>query len=226
MLGVEKGRLLMTLSIAFVCAGAAGAATVPFTEDFDSGPADWRDNLGGLPAWVPSGGRDGSAYVTASYLVPDQLPTFGEIMFRAQDEFGSSGNNFFGNWIADGVKEFSYWVRHDAPGPLDVFVRLASPVNFPGAVGINFAPVLPGVWTQLVVPISSTSPNIILEGGTYADVFSNIGHVQIGIVKPVEYIGFTITVDLDKVSITPAPGGLALLAFGALGVRRRRRESS
>ena len=225
MLALEKGRLPVALAVAFACAGGTGAATVPFLEDFEFGPADWRDNTGGLPAWLASGGPDNSSYVTASYLVPPDLPPFGEIMFRAQDEFGSSGNNFFGNWITDGVKEFSYWVRHDAPGPLLVFARWASPDNFPGAVGIDFAePVLSGAWTQLVVSIFEGNPEIIIEGGTFEGVFSNIGHVQIGIIKPAEYIGATITLDLDKVAITPAPGGLALLAIAGLAVRRRRRS--
>ena len=224
MLGVGKGRLPVTLAVVFACAGGAGAATLPFLEDFESGPADWRDNNMDLPAWLASGGPDNSSYVTASYLVPPDIPPFGVIMFRAQDEFGSSGNNFFGNWITDGVKEFSYWVRHDAPGPLLVFARWASPDNFPGAIGIDFAaPVLPGAWTEVVVPIYEWNPDIIIEAGTFESVFSNIGHVQIGFIKPPEYIGATITLDLDKVAITPAPGGLALLAIAGLAVRRRRR---
>jgi hypothetical protein len=54
-------------------------------------------------------------------------------------------------------------------------------------------------------------------------VFSNIGHVQVGILPSDLFINETITVDLDKVSIMPAPGGLLLLGLGAIAGRRRQR---
>jgi MYXO-CTERM domain-containing protein len=213
----------MLVACVLWAAGSAAGATVPFLEDFDAGAADWRDIDDAALAWEPAGGRDGSAYVTTDYLVPDPVPTFGASLFRARADINSSGGNFFGDWIADGVREFSYFIRHDAPTPLQVFVRFAAPDNFPGAVGTDFVPVLPNVWTEVVIDISPTSPDIILEGSPYEDVFSNIGRLQIGIVKPVELIGQTITVDLDKVAITPAPGTLGMLALAALWRRRRRR---
>ncbi len=225
MLGVEKGRLLPALVLCALCAPVATGATLPFLEDFALDTAGWRDIDNGPLTWVSSGGRDGGSYVTTDYLVPDPIPVFGASLFRAQDEFDSSDGNFFGDWIADGVREFSYWIRHNAPTPLQVFVRFASPDNFPGAVGVDFIPVLPNVWTEVIIQINPTSPDLILEGSPYESVFSNIGHVQIGIIKPVELIGQTITVDLDKASITPAPGAFGLLVLGGLCVRRRRRES-
>ena len=131
---------------------------------------------------------------------------------------------FVGNWITDGVREFSFWVRHDAVAPLDLFDRFATPANFPGAVGISFVPVAPNTWTEIIIPIFAGSPNIILEGSPFNDVFSNIGNVQIGASVTADMIGQTITFDLDKVSITPAPGALGLLAVaGLLGSRTRRR---
>ncbi len=205
-----------------LCAAASGAV-VPFTEDFTGGAAGWRDASGAqLADWVPAGGPDGSAYVTASYLVPDPLPPFGAILFRAQDEFGSSGGAFEGDWISDGVSEFSFFIRHDGPAPLDVFARFAGPLNFPGAVGISFVPVQPGAWTEITIPIAPGSPNIILEGAAFEDVFGDIGHLQIGILPSELFVGASLTVDLDKVSIVPAPGTLAVLALAGVARRRRR----
>ncbi len=206
--------------------GSAPAATVPFTEDFTSGVSNWRD-AAGLDAlsWLAAGGRDGGSYVSTSYLVPQPPPALGAILFRAQDEFGSSGGAFEGNWIADGVSEFSFFIRHDAPLPLGVFARFAGPANFPGAAGVAFTPVLPNSWTQIVIPISPSSPNIFLEGVPYDQVFSNIGHVQIGISPTAELAGLTITVDLDKVSIVPGPGALAIVAAAAAVATPRRSRS-
>ncbi len=203
---------------------AASGATLPFTEDFDAGVSNWRDadSLDTL-SWFATGGPDGGAYVSTSYLVPDPIPPFGAILFRGHDAFDSSGDNFVGDWITVGVSEFSFWVRHDAVDPLAIFARFATADNFPGAVGISFVPVLPNVWTEIVIPIFEGSPNIILEGFPFGDVFSNIGNVQIGINVTADLIGQTIFVDLDKVSITPSPGTLPLLGLAVLGRRRRSR---
>jgi hypothetical protein len=212
-----------TLAAALL-AGWAGAATVPFTEDFATGTSGWRDAAGlDALAWLAAGGRDGGSYVRTSYVVPQFPPPNGAILFRGQDEFDSSGGAFEGDWIADGVSGFSFFLRHDAPLPLGVFARFAGPANFPGAAGVAFAPVLPGTWTQIVIPISPSSPNIFLEGVPYEQVFGDIGHVQVGISPTAELAGVTITVDLDKVSIVPGPGALAIVA--AAGLTRRRRRS-
>ncbi|MHC4414258.1 MAG: hypothetical protein ACYS0G_03130 [Planctomycetota bacterium] len=216
-------RLLPVVAILWPLTAPAAAATVPFTEDFTFDAANWFDADQANPVdWVSTGGPDGGAYVTTSYLVPDPLPPTGAILFRAQDEFGSSNGAFEGNWIVDGVNEFSFFLRHDGPAPLGVFARFSGPANSPAAVGISFAPVFPGVWTQISIPIAPNSPNLIFEGSTYEQVFSDIGHVQVGVLPEDIFIGETLAVDLDKVSIVPAPGVLAVLAAGAWRPRRRR----
>ena len=220
-------RNLVAVLVVVALEGSVGGATVPFTEDFDTGVSNWRDTAGmDALSWFAAGGPDGGAYVSTSYLVPDPIPPFGVILFRGHDEFDSSSDNFVGNWITNGVSEFSFWVRHDAFAPLSLFARFATADNFPGAVGISFLPVLPDLWTEIVIPIFDGSPNIVLEGFPFEDVFSNIGNVQIGISPTVDLIGQTITVDLDKVSITPAPGAWALLVLAAVGAGRRRRPRS
>ncbi len=216
-------QLLSMLVLVGLCGGAASATTIPFTEDFDAGVSNWRDsNSLDTLSWFATGGPDGGTYVSTSYLVPDPIPPFGAILFRGHDGFDSSDDNFVGDWITGGVSEFSFWVRHDALDPLQIFARFATADNFPGAAGISFEPVLPNVWTEIVIPIFDGSPNIILEGFPFGDVFSNIGNVQIGINVTADMIGKTITVGLDKASITPAPGGLMILVLGAFRRRRRR----
>ena len=224
---MTQRNVFTTLASVCVLAGVAAVsgATVPFTEDFDTGVSNWRDaNSLDTLSWFAAGGPDGGAYVSTSYLVPDPIPPFGAILFRGHDAFDSSGDNFVGDWITVGVSEFSFWVRHDALSPLAIFARFATAANFPGAVGISFEPVLPNVWTEIVIPIFDGSPNIILEGFPFGDVFSNIGNVQIGINVTADLIGQTIIVDLDKASITPSPGTLPLLCLAAMGCRRRRRR--
>ncbi len=205
--------------------GSASASIVPFSEEFDAGVSNWRDTDGAdTLAWFAAGGPDGSSYVSTTYTVPDPIPPFGAVLFRGQDAFDSSNDAFVGNWITDGVREFSFWVRHDAVAPLGVFGRFASPANFPGAAGVSFVPVAPNTWTEIIIPVFAGSPNIFLEGTSFNDVFSNIGNVQIGASVTADMIGQTITVDLDKVSITPAPGVVGLFAVaGLLGARTRRR---
>ncbi len=219
---------MFTKVIVGVCAvaiaGSASASTVPFTEEFAAGVSNWRDIDGAdTLAWFAAGGPDGSSYVSTTYTVPDPIPPFGAVLFRGQDAFDSSNDAFVGNWITDGVREFSFWVRHDAVAPMGLFGRFASPTNFPGAAGVSFVPVAPNTWTEIIIPVFAGSPNIFLEGTSFNDVFTNIGNVQIGASFDAGMIGQTITFDLDKVSITPAPGAFGLLVVAGLLGRRRRR---
>ena len=102
-------------------------ATVPYTEQFTTDAANWRDGAGAASAnWVSTGGPDGSSYIasTASaFFLEDDDPV---VVFRGQDAYNSSADAFVGNWITSGINQFSVWVRHDAPVSLDFFVRFAS----------------------------------------------------------------------------------------------------
>ena len=121
-----------------------------------------------------------------------------------------------------GADELRFAVRHDAPAPISFFARVASPFNFPAAVGLVFQPILPGTWTEVVIDLSPDSPQLVLEGSTYEEVFSNIGHLQIGF-DAGDLASIPLTVDLDSVSVVPAGGVLPLLMVGGLlGGRRRR----
>jgi len=186
-------------------ATAAVAAEVPFTEDFNNDSANWYNNPGNAPLeWSGSGGPDGGAHVYTTFNFVNAREGDIPALFRAQDEFNSSGGAFEGNWITDGVEVFTAFVRHDAPAPATFFTRFSQPANFPGGVAIVFQPVPPGTWTKIEIPIRADNPQFVtFEGSDFETVFSNIGHVQIGIQvsKGLEGINDDFFFDLDKPTI-------------------------
>jgi hypothetical protein len=224
---------LTTLAIAVVfgfVASAAQAVSLPTSETFNVDVANWADNSGlALLNYYPDGGPDGSGYASANYAFNAGGGAGGTsaVIFRAQDEFNSSGNAFAGNWVADKISKLKVQVRHNAPMPLSYFGRFSGPGNFPGATAIQFAPVLPNTWTTLTFNLTPTSPQIVTyEGTSYGAVFSNIGHIQLGVSIPAA-LASDMTLykyDLDGVVATPEPTtiGLATLALGLMATYRRR----
>jgi hypothetical protein len=205
---VNPSRALVSVGIGLaVLIGSSGGATVPFTEDFTSGAANWGDNSGAnLLSHTTTGGPDGGAYATTSKSV-ENLGGQSAVLFRAQDEFNSSGHALEGNWIAQNVGQFSAYVRHNAPQPLSYFARFSGPGNFPGGTAVKFAPVLPNTWTQLTFDIRADNPEFVtFEGSSFNTVFSNVGHVQLGVSVPASLNANTtaFAFDIDKASITPA----------------------
>jgi hypothetical protein len=215
--------LVPALATAFTA--PAWAVIVPFTEDFVNGVASWRDTTGtNLLTWQPAGGSDGGAFATGSFNFVNQAAGATPVVFRGNSD--ASGGAFVGNWISAGVTQAGYVVRHDAGVPLTFFARFANPNNFPGATAIVFAPVPSGVWTPLTFAIDPASPQFIsFETTDFNTVFSSIGRLQFGVSVPASLAGVdrAVSFDLDNVSIVPAPGALALLAFAGLAAGRRRR---
>ena len=211
-------------SVVFFPSVTALAGVVPFTETFTHDSANWR-NSPGLAAvdWVSNGGPDDSAFASTTVNFESLGTGDPAVLFRGQDEFNSSGGAFVGDWVSSGVSGFSAFVRHDADVPLNYFVRFASPNNFPGANNIFFIPVASDTWTN--VSAALPNPNLIFEGPfSYAQVFGNIGHIQIGVSVPASFAGTDTPVrfDLDSVSVVPEPATLGLLmAGGAMALRRR-----
>ena len=203
-------------------AGPGLSATVPFSEEFAADASNWYDaGSTGPLSWVAAGGPDGSAYASGAINFAPFIPGDTLTAVRAQDEFGSSGGAFEGSYIVEGVLALSVFVRHDAPVPLNVFTRLSGPANFPGAIAVAFAPVLPNTWTELVFDLTATSPQLVsFEGSSYAAVFGDIGHVQIGVEVPAALAGLDVDYDfqIDRVSLVPEPTTAAMLALGLLGV--------
>jgi hypothetical protein len=227
-------RSLALLAIAAgTFASPTFAVTVPFTENFTSDAANWRDGAGAAATWVASGGPDGSSYITSTasaFFLDDNDPV---VLFRGQVGFNSSGDAFVGNWISTGVNQFSVWVRHNAPVSLDFFVRFATSGNFPGTAADKGALIAPNTWTKLSYEISPSHINEYLfpEGppSFYNSTFSSLGNIQIGYSVPA---GFGLdtnsyTFALDQPSIpTPEPGSMFLaMSFAAIAFMRRRRAA-
>jgi hypothetical protein len=203
------------------------AATVPFTEDFTTTVSNWAGNSAlNLLNYVASGGPDGGSYASATNALSGTSMT----MFRAQDELNSSGHAFEGNWIADGIGEFSAFVRHNAPVPLTYFARFSGPGNFPGGIALNSTPVSPGTWTQLKFDINPGNPELIFEGPGFDVLFSNVGHVQVAVQVPAALSGNAVpyTFDIDKPSIAaqvPEPSSLAVVVVFGIGLMAWRRRA-
>jgi hypothetical protein len=228
MVNPARGIVSIGIGLALLI-GSSRGATVPFTEDFTSGVANWGDNSGvTLLTHTASGGPDGGAYASTSKSLLN-LGGQSAVLFRAQDEFNSSGHALEGNWVAQNVGQFSAYVRHNAPQPLSFFTRFSGPGNFPGGTAVKFAPVLPNTWTQLTFDIRVDNPEFVtFEGSTFNTVFSNVGHVQVGVSVPASLNtnSTAFAFDIDKVSITgavPEPTTIASVLFAGIALMILRR---
>lgn len=228
----QKPWSALAATYALSVAGFAAAATVPFTEDFAADNANWKDASSADLTYVGSGGPDGSSYVTSSFTFDVYVEGDTPVLFRGQDDYGSSGGAFQGNWNLDGVRKLSAWVRHNATVPLSYFVRTSGPFNFPGATAVQFGIVLPNQWTEVEFDLSPSSPQFVsFEGNDWATVMSNIGHVQLGVSVPEALEGnpASFAFDIDQIAIaTPEPTTIGLGLMGsilALGHGRLRRNS-
>jgi hypothetical protein len=236
--------LVATLGVAippFVARTACAATlTVPYTETFATGDANWKILSGDVPTWVQSGGPADGNYISQQFLVPTTGGGFsGPTLFRGQGNFDSSDDRFVGNWIAGGVAEFSVALRHSAPEPVIFQFRFAPSANSPGASTIDHI-VPSNIWTTITVPILDsagvfqaysqfTPPN----AAVFSDIFSDMANIQIGLAplggQDQSIRGNTYTFDLAAPSITPVPEPatwLLLMTAGgtALGASRRRKN--
>ncbi|HEY4233052.1 MAG TPA: PEP-CTERM sorting domain-containing protein [Lacipirellulaceae bacterium] len=200
----------------------AGAVSIPFTEDFASSNANWKDSASLNLGFVGSGGPDGGSYVYANQVFARQPVSMGLILFRGQDFFDSSNDAFLGNWITGSVGKLTAYVRQNTSQPLSFFARFATSNNFPG-VDVELPTVVqPNTWTKLIFDISPTNPLLTPEGGpgTYEATFGSLGNVQIGVGDLSSFASdaTSYTFDLDKVSIgAPEPASFVLLAIGVIG---------
>ena len=83
------------------------------------------------------------------------------------------------------------------------------------------------MWTEVTFDVSPSSGQIVtFEGTSYNAVFSNIGHVQLGITIPAGFESNPIsyTFDLDQVTIqTPEPSALLLVGIALVPLFSSRR---
>jgi len=234
-------RLVLLVPAIGLAAGSAAPAstlTVPYTETFATGDANWKIGNNTAPSWVESGGPGDSSYISQLLLVSGGAFS-GPTIFRGEESFGFSNDKFVGDWLAKGVGSFSVAVRHSAQAPIQFQVRFA-PVtsNSPGASTVNHEVPSGAGWTTITVPIQDsasvfqaysqvTPPNAEVFG----DIFSNLGRIQIGLAAMNQQAaginGGTFTFDLAAPSIAPVPepgtwAALAAAATAAFVVRLRR----
>lgn len=208
-----------------VSASALGVIA-PFTETFSSPGAAWSTSGASLAAlnYLPSGGPDGSGYGSQSFSFANNPANAPKVLFRAVASLNSSGGAFSGNYIAAGVTEIEFSVRHNAPVALDFLGRAVFTNSPVGGAAFTAPSAQPNVWTTYTLPINAAS--FTYEGNFgFSTVFSDVAQFQIGINVPDALAGQAgpYTFDIDNVRIVPAPSAAGLLGLGVLaGLRRRR----
>lgn len=196
----------------------AEALTVPFAEDFSGSTAAWKNNAN-TDLTLKSGGPDGD-YVSTDFTfgtATSQTP----VIVRAQSNFSSSNNAFFGDWVAGGATKLRVNVRHnDANGSLPIFARL-SLAPAPGIIFGTSTLVPANQWTLLEFDIQFNNPLISFESAptlaNYNAVMTAVARLQFGVTIPdAELSNMTpITFDVDRVSVVPEPTSLLLAVVGA-----------
>jgi hypothetical protein len=218
-------------AIVVLLTSTAGAVTIPFTEDFATNNSNWGKSPSAFTGadWSATGGPNGAGDGYISNQFTFAAGDLGQLVFRGQDNFNSSGNAFVGNWIG-AVDTLSFWIRQNSSTALRVGVRVApAGSSFPGANIVDQTPVQPNVWTLIHIPISETPGAGYIytnEGFPLSASISNLGKIQILVQRETLAVGTVVGIDLDKVSV-PEPSSLILAGFGvaaagAMVVRRRR----
>ena len=218
---------IRTITAIALTAGIANAGVSSFTETFESGTNGWLQGSFSAPTYNATGGLDGSAFITSTADLNSAGP-FGLTVFRGHDDFDASGDAFVGDYLAGGINRISFDFRHNAGQDLGIALRVATSNNFPAFAVELDGPVASDEWVTLSFDLSFFNPLLTIEGAPTPDAFNaimqSVGNIQVSADRP---DGLTtplvVDFDIDNVSITPAPGAMALLGLGGLAATRRRR---
>ena len=200
-----------------------GSVIFDFTEDFESGVANFTNAERELATLFQTGGVGDSAFVRAA-----TDPDFQGVVFRAEiDSRGpgpASGGAFAGDYIASNVESVSFFLRHDNTEDATFSARFATGNNFPGSI-VGLGTLAPGEFQEFTIDLTDTSP-FFNESAPLASFLDDIGNIQI---TTSTENGGGFNVDLDNFQIrtsasaVPEPSSLALLvgSAGLFVIRRR-----
>lgn len=205
-------------------ASTSQAATIGFVEDFDTDVAGWEDNVNHPIGFVASGGVDGGSYATTTFNYNGFASPFGggPVTHRGSFSDNASGGAFVGDYLAEGVGAIKISFRHNAPEAINLFLRVATSVNFPGAVVNQALDVPANQWTELTFAIEPFSPACTGEAVPCAAAFSNVQNIQFGTNAPAGLLDDDVaySLDIDRITIVPIPepGTALLMGLGLLGL--------
>lgn len=205
---------------AFMIAGAAGASTPGYVEDFVG-----LGNVGGFGGGShnyenPGTGGVGGAGDGYLLVTNDFAANFGAAEFDG---------NFNGDWIANGVTGISFWLNDvGAEDGFEIHFGVGVPlVNF-WQFNAGFVP-LSDAWTEFTIDLTNLDESEwtqIIGIGSLEDALSNVERILFRHdTAPFGQDPATIAGDLgiDRIRLVPAPGAAALLGVCAvLGARRKR----
>lgn len=231
--------------IAFALSAASAAfATQPYLEEFATNNASWSlDSSNAVPnTWIPQGPPYGSSHISQDFNAFGLAPT-DQILFQGRNTpNNSSSDQFVGNWLGDGINQFSTWVRHDGLSPVRYFARFAA--FGPGVVALSPSLIAPNTWTRLSFeistdnifhPVNNPTGQLIVEAAPgqeltlFNSTFTNMNNVQIGIqtTATMGLIDDSVSYRLDRPAINAVPEPTSIVfasmagIFGFLGFRRR-----
>jgi hypothetical protein len=200
------------------------AITVPFTESFSTGNANWTNSANAALEAVATGGPDNSPYASTTFNFAGTNAQSTPAILRAQSTTNASNGNFFGDWITSGATQVTLDIRHNSTAPLSLFARWTG-ASSPAAPGwIILGPSINGgAWTSVTFPINSAS-NFPEPGANFNAIFSSVVRMQFGVLPGgLAGVNTTVRFDIDNVTITPTPAAASLLApIAALTLRRNR----
>jgi hypothetical protein len=200
------------------------AVSVPFTENYATNASGWVTALNAAPTYVATGGPNGAGDSYISSLHTLTSATGASTIFRGNDSNDASGDGFVGNWVSAGLTQLSFWIRHNSAIDLTVGARMATSANSPAFAITSPVKVVPNTWTLVTFDIAPGNAALTPEGPVaFNDVYTALGNIQLLASRETLAAGTPVTFDIDKVSVTPEPASVALLALGSLVTQRRKR---
>lgn len=224
---LHTGKIAAIAAVA-VIASAANAGVIGFHESFVTGTANWRSATGAADlAWSSATGSMDESFVTSTYNLSKAVSgDIHQAVFSAHSMYNSSNCGFAGAWIDEGVTGVSFRFRHDLSEAIRVTARFAPYSDAPGCIVATSTLVAANTWTTITFDLTRNSDDIVsYEGARYAACFTNVQSMQIGFEVSSSLAGQNVdgSFSVTDFSIVPAPAASALLlAFGAVGGRRRR----